>query len=120
MLLRTLRPGDDAARALLDRSTVTAVHVEDTVREILAAVRARGDDAVREYTERFDQRAPHADGSYELPRDEWQRRASEVAPLAPLPWLPRQFHRAPETNPWPSSKPARAISPASCFPRPLL
>jgi histidinol dehydrogenase len=80
MVLRTLRPGDAAARALLDRTTLTAPHVEDAVREILAAVRTRGDDAVREYTERFDKRAPRADGSYELPRDEWQRRAGEVAP----------------------------------------
>src|SRR5579862_7128694 len=80
MLLPTLRPGDAAARALLDRTTLTAPHVEDAVRGILAAVRARGDAAVREHTERFDKRAPRADGGYELPRDEWRRRAAEVAP----------------------------------------
>ncbi|HTJ47582.1 MAG TPA: histidinol dehydrogenase [Kofleriaceae bacterium] len=78
-LLRTFSPGDPAARALLDRSTVLAAHVEDAVRDILAAVRARGDEAVREYTERFDQRAP-THGSYELPRDEWHRRSDEVDP----------------------------------------
>jgi histidinol dehydrogenase len=80
MLLRVLRLDDPAAAALLDRSTVTAAHVEDAVREILHAVRTRGDDAVREYTERFDRRAPRADGSYEVPRDEWHRRAAEVDP----------------------------------------
>jgi histidinol dehydrogenase len=78
MLLRVLRSDDPAAAALLDRSTVTAAHVEDAVRDILHAVRTRGDDAVREYTERFDQRAPRAGGGYELPRDEWNRKADEV------------------------------------------
>jgi histidinol dehydrogenase len=77
-LLRSFSPGDPAARALLDRSTVTAAHVEDAVRDILHAVRTRGDEALREYTERFDQRAPNDHGSYELGRDAWHARADQV------------------------------------------
>jgi len=80
MLLRLVRLDEPAAKALLVRSTVTAAHVEDAVRDILAAVRARGDDAVREYTERFDQRAPGPDGSYEVPRDRWDELAAQVDP----------------------------------------
>ncbi len=43
-------------------------------------MRGRGDDAVRELTERFDQRAPGPDGSYELTAEAWDARAAEVAP----------------------------------------
>jgi histidinol dehydrogenase len=80
MLLRLVRLDEPAAKALLVRSTVTAAHVEDAVRDILAAVRARGDDAVREYTERFDQRGPGPDGSYEVPRERWDQLADQVEP----------------------------------------
>ncbi|MCE9574138.1 MAG: histidinol dehydrogenase [Deltaproteobacteria bacterium] len=80
MLLRLVRLDEPACKGLLDRSTLTAAHVEDAVRDILAAVRARGDGAVREYTERFDRRAPGPDGSYEVPRDRWQAAADSVDP----------------------------------------
>ncbi|MCB9559612.1 MAG: histidinol dehydrogenase [Kofleriaceae bacterium] len=83
-LLRTVRPDDPAdapaLAALLDRSTTSADDVEHAVRAILADVRGRGDAAVREYTERFDQRAPGADGGYELPRERWHAIADTVAP----------------------------------------
>jgi len=77
MLLRQLRPSEPAARALLDRTTTPSAQVEDAVRAILADVRARGDDAVREYTERFDRRAPGAHG-YEIDHDRWHRVADGV------------------------------------------
>ncbi len=80
MLLRLVRLDEPACKGLLDRSTLTAAHVEDAVRDILAAVRARGDGAVREYTERFDRRAPGPDGSYEVPRARWQASADTVDP----------------------------------------
>ncbi len=67
----------DSAR-ILDRSTQFAEGVEGKVRAILEAVRRRGDAAVAEYTRTFDGRAPREDGSYELPRAEWKRRADCV------------------------------------------
>jgi histidinol dehydrogenase len=67
----------DAGR-ILDRSTQFADGVEAKVRAILEQVRRRGDEAVAEYTGTFDGRAPREDGSYELPRAEWQRRAASV------------------------------------------
>jgi histidinol dehydrogenase len=80
MLLRLVRLDEPACKGLLDRSTLTAAHVEDAVRDILAAVRARGDAAVREFTERFDRRGPGPDGSYEVPRDRWHDTAAQVDP----------------------------------------
>ncbi|HVK73612.1 MAG TPA: histidinol dehydrogenase [Kofleriaceae bacterium] len=77
-LLRTLRPEDAAFAALLDRSTTFAPDVERAVHAIVEAVRTRGDDAVREYTERFDRRSPTA-GSYEIARDAWRGRAGAVS-----------------------------------------
>ncbi len=76
MLLRQLRAGTPEALALLDRSTRFEDGVDDTVAAILNAVRARGDDAVAEYTRRFDQREP----PYEVSRARWDELASKVAP----------------------------------------
>src|SRR6187549_1332629 len=67
----------DSAR-ILDRSTQFAAGVEDKVRTILDGVRRHGDAAVADYTRTFDGRAPREDGGYELPADEWQRRADSV------------------------------------------
>ncbi len=87
-LLRIVRPDDRAALAsLLDRSTITAPEVEDAVRAIVADVRARGDAAVREYTERFDRRSPYASGdgdSYEVSAARWDELARQVAPKVAL------------------------------------
>jgi len=74
MALRRIRldqPDRDARLAELCRRTTTAApEVESTVAAIVADVRARGDAAVRDYTERFEQRAPqpgrHRGGGYEL------------------------------------------------------
>lgn len=63
---------------ILDRSTQFAAGVEEKVRTILDNVRRHGDAAVADYTRTFDGRAPREDGSYELPRDEWARRADSV------------------------------------------
>jgi sulfopropanediol 3-dehydrogenase len=51
------------------------VDVPAVVAEIIAAVRTRGDDAVREYSERFDNWAPE---SFELDGDDVERIVSEV------------------------------------------
>jgi histidinol dehydrogenase len=83
-------PSSLAALArLLDRTTTTAAHVESAVAEILAAVRARGDEAVRAYTERFDRRSPGSEasdsryepGSYEIRRAVWHAAADAVSPV---------------------------------------
>ena len=55
-------------------------NVDAQARAIVAQVRAGGDDAVRELTEKFDGRAPRPDGTYEIPRAEWARAASELPP----------------------------------------
>lgn len=82
MLLKRFRLDRDdeaqAARALLDRSAASAPEVERRVAEIIEAVRTRGDAAVRELTEQLDGRAPR-DGSYEIPREVWQRAADATA-----------------------------------------
>ncbi|MDB4967772.1 MAG: histidinol dehydrogenase [Myxococcales bacterium] len=65
----------DAERALLDRMSLTAPAVERDVRQIIEAVRARGDAAVREYTERFEKRSLP---QLELSRGEWERQAASV------------------------------------------
>lgn len=75
----------DAARRLaadpvLDRSTTTSRAVEDSVRHILADVRERGDDAVREYTEKFDGRSPNGAGSYEIDEEWWTELVGGVEP----------------------------------------
>ena len=59
-MLRIIGPSDpgraEAEQALLDRMSLVPAEVERDVRAIVEAVRARGDAAVREYTERFEKR----------------------------------------------------------------
>ncbi|HTM23269.1 MAG TPA: histidinol dehydrogenase, partial [Kofleriaceae bacterium] len=67
MALRRIQPGDLAGlQALCARSAGADAAVDAAVAEVLAAVRARGDAAVRDYTERFERRtldpARHRDG----------------------------------------------------------
>ena len=73
-MLRLLRAAD--AEPLLDRSTRFADGVDDAVAAILHDVRRRGDDAVAEYTRRFDNREP----PYEVSRARWDELASTVDP----------------------------------------
>src|SRR5271170_3943683 len=53
-------PFEAALAALAARGTLDLEAVAPAVREILAAVRAEGDAAVRRYVERFERRAPPA------------------------------------------------------------
>jgi histidinol dehydrogenase len=79
-MMRIVGPGDadraEAERALLERMSLTPPEVERDVRAIVEAVRARGDAAVREYTERFEGRTLTA---LELSRAEWDEAATTVA-----------------------------------------
>src|SRR5262245_573709 len=79
MTLRQIRAGTPEAEALLDRTTRFEGGVDDAVASILADVRARGDDAVADYTRRFDGREPGANG-YELSRARWDELAESVSP----------------------------------------
>src|SRR4051812_44961538 len=76
MLLRQIRLGSPEAEKVLDRSTRFEDGVDDAVAAILRDIRARGDDAVAEYTRRFDQREP----PYEVTRSKWDELAAQVAP----------------------------------------
>ncbi|HSN84220.1 MAG TPA: histidinol dehydrogenase [Polyangiales bacterium] len=72
------RPGyEDALRALSRRGDEDLARVEPDVRAILDAVRARGDEAVLEYTERFDGRRPE---SLVLDQHTWLREARKADP----------------------------------------
>lgn len=75
MMLRHVRAGSPEATAMLDRTTRFEDGVDDAVAEILAAVRTRGDEAVAEYTRRFDKREP----PYEVDRARWDALAAKVA-----------------------------------------
>jgi len=76
MLLRQVRAGTPEAAALLDRTTRFEDGVDDAVAAILHDVRARGDEAVADYTRRFDAREP----PYEVTRARWDELAGKVEP----------------------------------------
>jgi len=76
MLLRQVRAGSTEAAALLDRSTRFEDGVDDAVTAILRDIRARGDEAVADYTRRFDNREP----PYEVSRARWDELAAQVEP----------------------------------------
>ena len=70
------QPGyEDALVSLSRRGDEDLARVEQAVRAILDAVRERGDEAVLEYTERFDGRRPE---SLVLDRDAWLKEARTV------------------------------------------
>ena len=76
MMFRVVRAGSPEAEALLDRSTLFDGGVDEAVAAIVRDVRARGDEAVADYTRRFDGREP----PYELPRARRDALAAQVAP----------------------------------------
>jgi histidinol dehydrogenase len=72
------QPGyDDALASLSRRGDEDLARVEHEVRAILDAVRDRGDEAVLDYTERFDGRRPQ---SLVLNREVWLKEARSVDP----------------------------------------
>ena len=75
-------PGfDDAVRQIVERGEQAPEGVEETVREIIAAVRQDGDAALFEYTERFD-RLPLSAGSIQVTAAELDRAMEKVEPEA--------------------------------------
>jgi histidinol dehydrogenase len=98
MMLSRLDAHEDAAAvaALARRGGVIPAEVDVAARAICEAVRVRGDEAVREYTLRFEQRELQA---LELGWDEWHKRAGSCAPgvVAALERAAaniREFHQA--------------------------
>jgi histidinol dehydrogenase len=80
-MLRIVTP-EDPERAAIEHQLVERMaghggpsSIAGEVRAIVEAVRERGDDAVRELTERFEKRRL---GSLELTRDDWERQAATV------------------------------------------
>ena len=68
-VFRTTDPQFEAEFArLLDRAQSTDPKVEATVKEIIAEIRARGDEALIEYTRRFDRREVSSVTDLEIPR----------------------------------------------------
>lgn len=77
------RDADFAARlnGLLAFEASEDASIEQAVQAILADVRARGDAAVLEYTERFDRNGAANVAALEIPRSEWQS-ALDALPAA--------------------------------------
>src|SRR3546814_646788 len=59
--------------ALLDRAPEASVEVTRVVDEIVADIRARGDAALLELSNRFDRRAIKSANEFEVPTAEWQQ-----------------------------------------------
>ena len=72
LTIRSLDTTDAGFRAafvsLLDRAQQLDAKVEDVVREVIGAMRARGDDALLEYTARFDRWTPVSTAALEIPQ----------------------------------------------------
>ncbi len=66
-------------RRICDRGIDAESDTERDVANIIAAVRERGDAALREYTERFDKRSPTA-ASYEISAERWQAAMDRCSP----------------------------------------
>jgi histidinol dehydrogenase len=79
--LNTSDPGFRAAfTALLDRAQELDARVEGVVREVLEAVRARGDAALVDYTSRFDRWTAASAGALEIPRARLAEAAGRIPP----------------------------------------
>ena len=80
--LRTLNTADPGFRAaftvLLDRAQGLDAKVEGVVREVLDAVRTRGDAALVDYTARFDRWTPASAAALEIPPERFSQAAQKI------------------------------------------
>src|SRR6185503_20912646 len=80
-MLRILLPEDGDRAALLarleGRMGAIPVEIERSVRHVLDEVRAHGDEAVRDFTRKWEKREL---GALELSRTDWEREAQKTAP----------------------------------------
>jgi histidinol dehydrogenase len=107
--LRTLdsaEPGFRAAfAALLDRAQQLDAKVEDVVREVLGAVRARGDEALLDYTARFDRWTPASAAALEIPQTLLAQAAKNIpadhhAALEQAAARVRRYHERQKIDSW--------------------
>jgi histidinol dehydrogenase len=96
---------DSALTQLLDRAQEMDAQVEGRVREIIAAVRARGDSALLEYTAKFDRHSPASAQALEIPPARL-RQAQDALPADQLAALHsaaeriRRYHERQKTESW--------------------
>src|SRR4051812_32870654 len=80
-MMRFIEPTDPDYRSRLEalsrRGADVAPEIEAAARAVIAQVRAGGDQAVRDLTEKFEGRRLTA---LEMGRDEWRAEAAKVAP----------------------------------------
>src|SRR3989344_6794597 len=110
-LLKTTDPQFEAEFArLLDRTQATDPKVEATVKQIIADVRARGDDALVEYTRRFDRRELSAAAELEIPRPRLREAAraltkEQYEALANAAERIRSYHERQRAESWSYTEP---------------
>src|SRR4030066_67519 len=82
LAIRSLDTTDAGFRAafvsLLDRAQQLDAKVEAVVREVIGAVRARGDDALLDYTTRFDRWTPASVAALEIPKSLLAQAAEKI------------------------------------------
>jgi len=104
--LSTSTPGfDEALGRLLAFETAQDPKVDAAVAAIVDEVRTRGDDAVLEYTRRFDRVTAASLGELEIPRDELERAAQRIGAaereaLAEAAQRIRDFHARQRAESW--------------------
>jgi len=107
--LRTLSTADPAFEAelerLLDRTQEMDSRVEATVRAILADVRARGDEALLEYTRRFDRYDVGAPAALEVSKARWAQAkkslpSDQLAALEQAAARIRRYHERQKIESW--------------------
>ncbi|PLX83854.1 MAG: histidinol dehydrogenase [Desulfuromonas sp.] len=111
-MIRTLRFSDpdfeEAFRRIVERGETAQAGVEETVREIIAEVRQRGDEALIEYTGRFDRQELTAD-TLRVSDEEMERALAAVSKesLAVLELATRRiaaFHEKQKEKTWLSTE----------------
>src|SRR5215470_8113874 len=78
MEILSLPQDEPRISARIQRTEAVAPEVDAAARAIVAAVRARGDDAVAELTARFERRAPDPAHGFEISRSRWDAEAARV------------------------------------------
>src|SRR5690606_5275181 len=84
--------------------------IEDAVRAILQDVRGRGDEAVLDYTRRFDRVEADSVAALEIPRDDWVAAleslpAGRRAALEAAAGRVRAYHLRQRAETWPYAEP---------------
>lgn len=106
LTLNTTDHGFHAAfAALLDRAPELDAKVETVVREVIAAIRARGDAALLEYTARFDRWTPASAAALEIPKERFAQAAQKIpanqrAALEQAAARVRRYHERQKIESW--------------------